>query len=193
MNLRSAAVLLFVCSFTAPAQVAEFGVFGGGLALSGEDLGQGYSLDADWKLGGRMTLNTSRFLGGEFGYAYHRHKLRVGAGAADAGAEAGFAGHMGFANALAYLLPEGSKVRPFATGGVHFINYVWPGLSVTQGGGEMKFGLNYGGGIKFRVTDTWLVRGDFRRYWNGKPWTDFLGGSGRINMNEVSIGVAFTM
>jgi opacity protein-like surface antigen len=191
MRLRVAAVLLALSSFPASAQVFEMGFNGGGATLSGEDLGQGYSLDADWKFGFRMNLNNWRFFGPEFGYNYFRHKLSIADGGE--GSEAGFAGHQGFLAMLAHATPEGTRVRPFAAGGVHFTNYVFPGTSVTQGSGEMKFGLNYGGGIKFRVTENWLVRADFRQYWNGKPWTDFFGGSGKMRTNELSLGVSFAL
>ena len=33
----------------------------------------------------------------------------------------------------------------------------------------MKFGVNYGGGVKVRVTDKWLMRLDFRQYTSPKP------------------------
>ena len=161
------------------------------MSLSGEDLGSDYHLDAEWKFGFRLTLNNWRYLGTEFGYNYARHKLTIGPNGE--GGEAGFAGHQGFVNMLAYATPEGSRIRPFATGGVHFTNYVFPGTSVTQGSGATKFGLNYGGGIKVRVAQNWLVRADFRQYWNGKPWTDIFGGSGKIRANEISVGVAFAL
>ena len=189
MRLRVAAVLFALSSFPGVAQVFEVGFNGGPATLTGEDLGQGVSIDANWKFGFRMTLNNWRFFGPEFGYNYFRHKMDFGAGQG----EAGFAGHQGFVNMLAYATPEGMRVRPFATGGVHFTNYVFPGTSVTQGSGEMKFGLNYGGGVKFRVVENWLVRVDFRQYWNGKPWTEFFGGSGSTRTNEISLGVSFAL
>jgi hypothetical protein len=43
--------------------------------------------------------------------------------------------HQGFYNYLVYATKEGFRVRPFATGGGHFSNFVPPGVSVTQGGG----------------------------------------------------------
>jgi opacity protein-like surface antigen len=191
MRLRLAAVLLTLCSGTAFAQVAEFGFNGGAMNLSGDDLGSDYHLDASWKFGFRITLNNWRFLGAEFGYNYTRHELKIGPNSE--GGKAGFAGHQGFIDGLAYATPEGSRVRPFAVGGVHFTNYVWPGTSVTQGSGTTKFGLNYGGGIKFRVAQNWIIRADFRQYWNGKPWVDFLGGSGRVRTNEISLGASFAL
>jgi opacity protein-like surface antigen len=191
MRLRLAAILLTVCSAPAFAQVAEFGFNAGAMSLTGKDLGSDYFLDAKWKFGFRVTLNNWRFLGTEFGYNYTRHKLKIGS--SGQGGEAGFAGHQGFVDMLAYATPEGSRIRPFAAGGVHFTNYVFPGTSVTQGSGSTKFGLNYGGGIKVKVTQNWMFRADFRQYWNGKPFTEFLGGSGRVRTNEFSLGASFTL
>ena len=184
-----APVLLLASGFTASAQVAEFSFGGGIINLNGEDLGSGYSLGGDWRFGFRVTLNNWTYFGHEFGYAYNRLKLRV----RDLGtvSEAGFAGHQGLYHFLAYATPEGSRFRPFATGGGHFTNYVWPGTSVTQGAGETKFGVNYGGGIKVKLFGPWLLRADFKQYLNGKPFTDYLGGSGSLRMNEMSVGLAF--
>jgi opacity protein-like surface antigen len=191
MRLRIAALLLALSCAPAFAQVAEFGFNGGAMSLTGEDLGSGYFLDAKWKFGFRVTLNNWRFLGGEFGYNYTRHELKLGSNAE--GGKAGFAGHQGIINGLAYATPEGSRIRPFAAGGFHFTNYVFPGTSVTQGSGSTKFGLNYGGGIKVRVAPNWMIRADFRQFWNGKPFTEFLGGSGRVRTNEFSIGASFIL
>jgi hypothetical protein len=172
----------------AQAQVGEIGGFGGVHRISEKDLGSGYSLDDGWLFGFRLTLNSYRFMGHEFGYAYNRttwtNALNV---------EAGSAIHRGFYNFLVYAVPEGAPVRPFGTGGVHFNNYIFPGYSVTQGGGSTKFGLNYGGGVKVRVTSMWGVRFDIRQYWNGKPFGDFLFGSGNTQLLEISAGFSFLL
>ena len=44
--------------------------------------------------------------------------------------------HQGGYNFLLYATPEGTRIRPFATGGVVFANYVPPGASATSGGGR---------------------------------------------------------
>jgi hypothetical protein len=43
-------------------------------------------------------------------------------------------------------------VRPFAAGGGHFQLPVARTVGL-QGGGSMKFGFNYGGGVKVKVTE----------------------------------------
>lgn len=179
---------LLVFAAVAQAQVGEIGAYGGVHRISGKDLGSGYALDDGWLFGFRLTLNTYRFMGHEFGYGYNRTKwtsLSEG--------DAGTAIHRGFYNFLLYAVPEGSPVRPFGTGGVHFNNYIFPGYSVSQGGGSTKFGLNYGGGIKVRVTPMFGLRFDVRQYWNGKPFSDYLGGSGKIKQLELSAGFSFLL
>jgi opacity protein-like surface antigen len=179
-------VLLLTSAIFANAQVAEFGIGGGAHKLSGEDLGAGYSLDDGWSLIFRLTVNNWTYLGNEFGYAYNRTKLKLSG--QDQG---GMAFHQGFYNFLAYATPEGSRVRPFATGGVHFANYVPPGASASYGQGSNKFGINYGGGVKFRVTEKWLFRVDFRQFNNGKPFD--LPASGRLKTNQISAGLSFVL
>lgn len=181
-------VLLLASAIFANAQVAEFGIGGGVSNLSNKDLGSGYSLDDGWSLIFRLTINNWNFMGQEFGYGYNRTKLLSGNQSFG-----GMAFHQGFYNFLVYATPEGSRVRPFATGGGHFSNYVPPGASATQGGGENKFGVNYGGGIKVRVSEKFLFRVDYRQFLNGKPFGDFFLGSGSIRQNQISAGLSFVL
>jgi opacity protein-like surface antigen len=176
------AAVLVCCSSNAWSQAAEFTVHGGVSRLNGKDLGSGYSLDDGWRAGGRLTLNTGLFFGHEVGYAYNRTTLLL-----DNQEFGGMAIHQGFYNFLVYPVPEGLPVRPFVTGGAHFSNFVPPGTSATQGGGDNKFGINYGGGVKFRVGPKWMMRVDFRQYSTGKPF-DLPGRSGRLRQNEISVG-----
>jgi opacity protein-like surface antigen len=182
-------LLLGFSSISAHAQVAEFGLGGGVSKLSDKDLGAGYSLDDGWSLIFRLTVNNWTHMGQEFGYGYNRTKLLLGNQS-----QGGMAFHQGFYNFLVYATPEGSRVRPFGTGGVHFSNFVPPGASATQGGGENKFGWNYGGGIKVRVTEKWLFRIDYRQMVTGKPFQDFLlGPGGKLRQNQISAGLSFVL
>lgn len=180
----------------ASAQVAEIGLHGGVSRLSNRVLGdiplQGggtmpLSLDDGWRFGFRFTINNYRFFGNEFGYAYNRTKLNLGGQGGD-----GMAIHQGFYNFLAYATPEESTIRPFVTGGGHFSNFVPPGQTATWGGGQTKFGINYGGGIKIRVSPIWLIRLDYRQYMTGKPF-DLPGPGGMLRQNEISAGFSFTL
>jgi opacity protein-like surface antigen len=186
-------------SATAFGQVFEVGVQGGVSRLSNRELGSISTgtpgsnirvvLNDGWRMGFRMTLNNWRFFGHEFGYAYNRTKLRFETSPAE---ESGMAIHQGLYNMLAYATPEGSMVRPFVAGGAHFSNFVPPGTSVTQGGGSTKFGLNYGGGIKARISPILAIRFDVRQYLTGKPF-DLPGASGGLRQLEVSAGLSFIM
>lgn len=190
--------VFFVCAAasSAHAQVAELGVSGGPMRINSKELGQGYSLDDGWKLGFRLTLNSWTMFGQEVGYSYNRTKLLLGSGASQQ--SSGMAIHQGSYNLLAYATPEGKAVRPFVTGGGQFNNFVPPGQSATQGGGDMKFGINYGGGVKVKVTERYQVRFDARQFSSPKPFGELRETStqnvgGWLRMTELSVGFAFTL
>lgn len=140
-----------------------------------------------FRFGFRLGINWHRFLGHEVGYAYSRTQFRIES--AGQTQEQGTAIHTGMYNFLGYLTPEGSRIRPFGTAGVHFSNYAFPGYSALQGGGSTKFGFNYGAGVKVRVTSMWGFRLDVRQYQTGKPF-DLPGAtSGLLRQTEISAGV----
>jgi opacity protein-like surface antigen len=198
--MKTSLLTLILMGVPAVAQVAEFGAHGGVSRIHNSEIGtltsqgaggaivaQQLNLEDGWRFGFRLTLNNWRFAGNEFGYAYNRTQLNFGGGV-----EQGMAIHQGFYNFLLYGTPEGSRVRPFATGGAHFSNFVPPGASATQGSGDNKIGYNYGGGVKVRITETWLFRFDYRDYMTGKPF-DLPGADGSLRQTEISAGVAFTL
>jgi len=148
----------------------------------------------------RMTLNNESHFGHEVQYAYSRTSLQtpaqpaiigtvnnVGSPAVPASSQ-GMAVHQGGYNFLLYATNEGTRIRPFATGGVGFANYVPPGSSATSGGGSNKFGFNYGGGVKVRVTHLFGLRADVRQYTTPKPFGLPLA-SGWLRQTEVSEGI----
>jgi opacity protein-like surface antigen len=183
--------LLSATAAMSSAQVAEFAVSGGVHRLNGEELAQGFSLDDGWRLAFRLTINNWNFFGQEFGYAYNRAQLQLNQGGLIS--EDGMAIHQGFWNFLVYATPEGSRIRPFATGGGHFSNFVPPGASATYGQGSTKFGVNYGGGVKARIGEKWHVRFDLRQYLTGKPFGDSLPVEGKLRMNEISVGFGIVL
>jgi opacity protein-like surface antigen len=178
-----------LCSFSSSAfgQAAEFSISGGAGKLTGRDIGSGYSLDDGFNLTFRLGLNPQKFFGHEFGYAYNRsHLLLQGVD------QGGMAIHQGFYNFLVHATPEGSRIRPFGTAGVHFSNFVPPGSSATQGGGSTKFGVNAGAGIKVRVTSRYQIRADYRAMVTGKPF-DLPGKSGKLVQNIITVGVGLVL
>ncbi len=197
----AAPVLLLLCgSSAALAQLFEAGMsFGESIlnkATIGSDVlssnpapGANMSLTNGFRFGFRVTLNTYRYLGWEFGYAYNRTHLHLDGPPVN---ELGMAVHQPFADGLFYFTPEGSRIRPFVAAGVQASNFVPPGSSVSSGGGDTKFGFNYGLGVKVKVRENWLVRADFRQYETGKPF-NLPNQSGRLFQNEISVGFALAL
>jgi len=199
MKKLAVAVLFLTCASFSYGQLFEAWFNGGQSLLQSRDLGSTVpatsgGLPDDFQLGRsgfrfsfRIAFNGDGHFGHEIQYAYNRTKLIVGGQAA-----AGMAIHQGGYNYLVYATPEGTRIRPFATGGVLFANFVPPGSSATSGGGSTKFGFSYGGGVKIKVTSLFGFRVDVRQATTPKP--DFGGAlaferSGWIKMNEISAGI----
>jgi hypothetical protein len=138
-------------------------------------------LEDGFRFSFRMTLNNESHFGHEVQYAYSRTKLNSG------GVEQGMAIHQGGYNFLLYATNEGTRIRPFVTGGVLFANYVPPGSSATSGGGDNKFGVSYGGGVKMRITSLFGARLDVRQATTPKPFGLPLA-SGWLRQTEISAG-----
>ena len=183
--------LLLATAGATVAQVLEAGVGAGASRISNGALEEPVVLKDGWRLNlFRFTLNPYPHLGFEAGYSYVRTNWDVGGGQT-----LGTATHQGYGDALVYLVSEGSKVRPFVAGGVQFSNFIFPGYSVSQGGGSTKLGVNYGAGVKVRVAEHFLIRFDVRQYLSPKP--DFgisaTPPQGWIRMNEFSTGFSYCL
>jgi opacity protein-like surface antigen len=182
------------------AQSGELWMSGGASILSKRDIGAAspdgtpddVQLDHGFRIGCRYGYNSAGHIGHEIQYAYNRSAFNDNTGTIlpDVGS-AGMAIHQGGYNLLYYLdaTNEGSKARPFATVGVHFSDFVLPSSAVSQGG-SLKFGVNYGGGIKFQISPLFGVRIDIRGYDTGKPnWNGLLvKQSGILHQTEASVG-----
>lgn len=192
--------ILLASAAAALAQVGEISISAGRAASRNNVLGTSpdatgraieFKSETDFRLGFRFTFNSYRFFGHEIGYAYNHGKFKQ---ASTPPAEVGMPVHQGMYNFLAYATPEGSSVRPFAAGGVHFSTFYPPGTGVFSGNGVTKFGYNYGGGLKFRISPLLMMRLDLRDYVTGKPFGDFFPDQkGRLHQLEVSagLGIAF--
>ena len=181
--------LFLVVASLASAQVLEIGPQFGVNRLTNSTLSEsdGAKLDSGFRFGFRVGLNTHARLGHEVGYAYNRTNLLY------AGQSLGMGTHQGFYDLLLYPIEEGSKVRPFIAGGVQFSNFVPPGSSATSGGGDTKFGVNYGAGVKVRATEKFLIRLGVQQFLSPKPDWFFEPPKGWLRMNEISLGVSYTM
>ncbi len=144
-------------------------------------VGDGFRITA------RFTINNWRFFGHEFGYGFQRSSLDFGS----AGGKTGMNIHQGFYNFLAYALPEGASIRPFLAGGGGFTSFFPPGTSVFSGNGFTKVNVNYGGGVKIRMSPIYGLRLDVRDYLSGKPFGDFFPNvKGALHDIEVSAGLS---
>jgi opacity protein-like surface antigen len=194
-------LILLLFAAACSGQVFEAGGFGGSVRYSSRNIGSiGSSVPGEpdvpvtlgdsWLFGLRMTLNSWEHFGQEFTYTYNRTKVRIND--SEAATDQGTAIHNYGYSLLAYATPEGSRIRPFATGGGNFSNFIVPGGSVTSGGGDTKFGFHYGGGVKARISSMFLIRFDFKQYVTGKPW-DIPGADGLLRRNEFSAGLSFVI
>jgi hypothetical protein len=156
--------------------------------LGATGLGQTLSLQNGVRISVRLGLNTGRFFGHEFGYGYNHTNLVI----ANTGKQ-GMGIHQGFYDFMLFPVPEGSPVRPFVCGGVGFASFFPPGSSAFSGNGITKFGLNYGAGLKWKMTPIYGFRLDVRDYITGKPFGESLGvvnTHGLLHNIETSVGFA---
>jgi opacity protein-like surface antigen len=203
--MRRWLVLALFCASSGPLFAQAFeasGSFGQTVFPGGsKNLGSGYTMNDGFAMALRMTLNSWRFFGTEFGYGYNHTSVGI-----PASTSIGLPGqvtqipaqtisvpiHQGFGDFLVYALPEGTHVRPFAAAGLQFSSFFPPGSSAYYGNQTTKFGFNYGGGIKVRVTSMWGLRFDVRWYNMSKPF-DFPGQSGRLNLAQFTGGISFNL
>ena len=199
-HLFSCVVLLVALALPAWPQSAELGISAGYGSLGDNDISvseipeissrETYSLSNGVRIGARMGFNTRRFIGHEASYAYQHSRLDVLASgpetteAADLGA---IRAHHFYYNALLHAAPTGFPVRPFVTGGGGFSSFFLPGISSFSGGGDTKFGYNYGGGVKLNFFQ-YGIRFDVRNHVTGKPFGRYLPNvDGKLNNTEFSV------
>lgn len=195
MRNWSALLILCACSSTlAFAQSAEISVSGGVSRFSGiyATAGGGDNTPIDFtngfRLAFRFTWNQGKLFSHEIGYGYARTHLHYQSNPVQDIAPVSM--HQGLYDFLINATPEGSKVRPFACGGVQFTSFYPPGASV-YGGSVTKFGINYGAGIKVKLTPIWGIRADVRQYAMPRPDFGFANNSGWMRQTEITGGFAF--
>ena len=174
---------LFEAWFNGGQSLMSNSGLGSDLPASAGGLKNDFALEDGFRFSFRMALNNDSHFGHEVQYAYSRTKLDE-----PGSVPMGMAVHQGGYNFLLYATNEGTRIRPFATGGVMFANYVPPGASAAQGGGDNKFGFNYGGGVKVRVTSIFGLRFDVRQYTTPKPFSLPYLRQGWLRQTEVSAG-----
>jgi opacity protein-like surface antigen len=155
-------------------------------------------LEDGFRWGFRLNFNGDSYFGHEFNFAVARAQFAVNStssGVTATSRQSMNSYTYGY-NFVAYANHEGNRFRPFATGGVGAVNYVFPGTSLYSGGSDVKFGFNYGGGLKIRVKGPIGLRFDARQYTNPKPFQNARFGitapaGGWMRMNELSAGIGF--
>lgn len=184
----------------ATPQSLEMGITGGFGSLGDNTLSVSESSDATGRsefsmsngirIGGRMAFNPRRFIGHEVSYAYQHAGLDFISGSPEGPSEADLGSvriHNMYYNLVAHALPEGSPIRPFATGGGGFSSFFLPGFSSFSGYGNTKFGYNYGGGVKINFF-MYGIRLDVRNHVTGKPFGQYLPNvTGTLNNLEFSV------
>ena len=192
-----AVVLALAFSSAAFGQTGEFWFNFGESELANNGIGSplafggsssDYSLASDWRFSLRFDFNQGEHFGHEIQYAYNRTQLKDNIPGEQS--STGMAFHQGGYNFLYYVLTKSdSKVRPFATAGFQFDDFVPPGASGAYGGGSNKFGGNFGVGVKVHLHGIWAARFDAREYVTGKPSFGLVGTSGPLWQTELSAGV----
>ncbi len=178
------------------AQTEDVAFTGGWSVFPNPTLGELTVLDADFnpiaiegklhngvRIGVRLSLNRSH-LSHEFNYAWQRSGINLDTRAV--------AIHNIYYNAVLHATPADTAVRPFVTVGGGLSAFFDPGGSSFQGlsASEKKLGYNYGGGIKFRLTDRFGMRLDVRDHVTGKPYGRHLENvRGILHNIEYSVGL----
>jgi opacity protein-like surface antigen len=194
-------LLLIGFSGVLRAQTGELWFSGGASVLTGHQLGStapdGKPADVllfnGHRVGIRFGFNSDGHIGHEIQYAYNRTDLLDNTGVIlTDNPRVGMAFHQAGYNFLYYFtaIKEGSKIRPFVTGGAHFSDFVLPGKATTQGS-SVKAGFNYGVGVKVGLSTLFAFRLDLRQYETGKPsWGGLLvNQSGLLHQTEASAGL----
>lgn len=202
MSILGRVVLGLVFCLPASAQYGELGVTAGyglfgesRLFFSGSEQGssQLYELDDGIRVGARMSFDFRGYFAHEAVYAWQRGRLksttddRVNQSLTVREDTSSI--HHYYYNFTAHATRRDTRVRPFVTGGVGVSSFIPPGYGSFSGRGETKFGYNYGGGLKFLLSERYGLRFDVRDHVTGKPF--FRDASGRLHNLETSMTFSF--
>ncbi len=199
-------VLMVVGSGALRAQSGEVWLSTGLSLLSNTDIGSplsnGSSSDvhlgtAGFRIGLRFTYNSAGRLGHEVQYGYNHTSLadRTGLFLQTPGTAGTGINQFGY-NLLYYFnaTSDEAKVRPFITGGVMADDFVMPYKAINRNNGDSwRPGINYGGGIKFKLSPMFAWRFDIRGYDTGQPnWSSLLyKQSAILHQTEATVGLGF--
>ena len=177
-------------------------------------------------------MNSFRWISHELGFGYQRGNLKLGLDGTSSVVEqrTGYLTRQFTSNTLFHLRPRESRLRPYFAFGpvlqlVHLTDapftkargllrygltnvgivrsaYNFGNAPPLQGGGIFQVGLQMGAGIRYRLSEHWTMRADYRNTCTPPP--DLLRKSlepqvlpsliqrGRIAQQRVTLGLAFT-
>lgn len=161
----------------------------GGVSLWGEvTSGLGEKLRNGGTAGGRITWNFARYIGIELGYNFMVNNVEL-VNPVRPGLPSYIFGdqiHYIALNPVFSFTPKGSRVQPFLTAGVGAAQFTPtataksiarnPAVDAIYHSGNLndnlQVGINYGGGIKFHISEHLGLRFDARGFWGRNPTFD---------------------
>lgn len=150
--------------------LSELNIFGGISKIKGTSQGLGNSFDTGPLFGARYTGNYWKYIGLELGYGYAHNNLNFKRPLTSAPGNTAFPGklHQFNVNPVFHFTPRGAKMRPFLTAGLSAVEFR-PGSALPGGKDNLFAALNYGGGLKYHLSDRIGMRFDMRGLWTKHP------------------------
>ncbi len=198
--------------------VVELDPFGGVSLWGTVNRGLGEKLVTGGDFGGRATWNFSQYVGLELSYSYMVNNVRLVAPVAPGLPSYSFGNriHYPALNLVFDFTPRGSRVQPYITaggGGAEFVptsqaesyarqataNNTFHSANLND---NLQVGLNYGGGVKFHLSDHVGLRIDARGFWSRNPTFDlpnyntggiYIPAKNHINGMQATAGLVFYM
>jgi len=162
----------------------ELNAFGGGSFFQGVSSGLGTKLVNGGAFGFRVTENIWRYVGLEQAFTYSANNVRFESPARPGLPQNDF-GHRIYQyslNPVFYWTERGSRIRPFLTVGLSAMYFAptdsakgWArsplnvSLQAQSLDANIHPAMNYGGGLKWHLTERWGLRFDARGIWTKNP------------------------
>jgi len=188
------AILVFLISSFAQAQngwgagderpdLVEISLFGGGSFFKSVSSGLGTEHVSGGATGIRVTENFWKYIGLEQGFTYSANNIRFGLATAPNSVAFGNRIYQWNLNPVFHFTPRGSKVRPYLTAGISAMNYnptdtaeglanMPDSIAMYRSGGlsdNLQVAMNFGGGVKWHLTDHFGLRFDMRSTMSRNP------------------------
>ncbi|MBA3975041.1 MAG: hypothetical protein C0504_12595 [Candidatus Solibacter sp.] len=156
----------------------EISLFGGGSFFKSVSSGLGTEHVSGGAVGVRVTENFWKYVSLEQGFTYSTNNLRMPLATAPNTAAFGNRIYQWNLNPVFHFTPRGSKIRPYLTAGVSAMNFNPTDRAESQARARVNGGwlsdslhpaLNYGGGVKWHMTDHFGLRFDLRGTYSRNP------------------------